>query len=203
MKNISLETIKHLAFDSSHLSFSSGPPDKLSQPTRPLPTVPPARSHPPADPRKNDRQTRPPRIPTGDKPMHPNAKPDICDGGFNTLAILRREMFVFKVSQRMRRTVSFTKKHTHRFIITLWNELISSSWSHNRRFNTVFRALAASADKHTRGGRRKHFSQRSSSCVWVFSLCSLELVLKESDLLVRANELFFARWTWGLPSMNP
>ncbi|KAL0156429.1 hypothetical protein M9458_047675, partial [Cirrhinus mrigala] len=41
-------------------------------------------------------QTRPPRIPTGDKPMHPNAKPDICDGGFNTLAILRREMFVFK-----------------------------------------------------------------------------------------------------------
>uniref|UniRef100_A0A673HAF0 Matrix metalloproteinase-16-like n=1 Tax=Sinocyclocheilus rhinocerous TaxID=307959 RepID=A0A673HAF0_9TELE len=79
-----------------------GPPDKLLQPTRPLPTVPLARSHPPADPRKNDRQTRPPRIPTGDKPMHPNAKPDICDGGFNTLAILRREMFVFKVSQRMR-----------------------------------------------------------------------------------------------------
>uniref|UniRef100_A0A671MUV9 Matrix metallopeptidase 16 n=1 Tax=Sinocyclocheilus anshuiensis TaxID=1608454 RepID=A0A671MUV9_9TELE len=73
-----------------------GPPDKLLQPTRPLPTVPLARSHPPADPRKNDRQTRPPRIPTGDKPMHPNAKPDICDGGFNTLAILRREMFVFK-----------------------------------------------------------------------------------------------------------
>ncbi|KAL1248440.1 hypothetical protein QQF64_021758, partial [Cirrhinus molitorella] len=73
-----------------------GPPDKLPQPTRPLPTVPPARSHPPVDPRKNDRQTRPPRIPTGDKPMHPNAKPDICDGGFNTLAILRREMFVFK-----------------------------------------------------------------------------------------------------------
>uniref|UniRef100_A0A671NLS8 Matrix metalloproteinase-16-like n=1 Tax=Sinocyclocheilus anshuiensis TaxID=1608454 RepID=A0A671NLS8_9TELE len=53
-------------------------------------------SHPPVDPRKNDRQTRPPRIPTGDKPMHPNAKPDICDGSFNTLAILRREMFVFK-----------------------------------------------------------------------------------------------------------
>uniref|UniRef100_A0A673M7I3 Matrix metalloproteinase-16-like n=1 Tax=Sinocyclocheilus rhinocerous TaxID=307959 RepID=A0A673M7I3_9TELE len=73
-----------------------GPPDKLPQPTRPLPTVLPARSHPPVDPRKNDRQTRPPRIPTGDKPMHPNAKPDICDGSFNTLAILRREMFVFK-----------------------------------------------------------------------------------------------------------
>ncbi|TRY95341.1 hypothetical protein DNTS_034671 [Danionella cerebrum] len=73
-----------------------GPPDKLPQPTRPFPTMPPARSHPPVDPRKNDRQTRPPRIPTGDKPSHPNGKPDICDGGFNTLAILRREMFVFK-----------------------------------------------------------------------------------------------------------
>lgn len=77
--------------------FSAGPPDKLPHPTKPLPTVPPARSHPPVDPRKHDRQTRPPRLPTGDKPMHPNAKPDICDGGFNTLAILRREMFVFKV----------------------------------------------------------------------------------------------------------
>lgn len=70
---------------------------------------------------------------------------------------------------------------------------MSSFQAHNCRLNTVFRALAASADKHTRGGRRKRFSQRSSSCVWVFSLCSLELVLKESDLLVRANELFFAR----------
>uniref|UniRef100_A0A673MBY5 Matrix metalloproteinase-16-like n=1 Tax=Sinocyclocheilus rhinocerous TaxID=307959 RepID=A0A673MBY5_9TELE len=47
-------------------------------------------------PDKLPQQTRPPRIPTGDKPMHPNAKPDICDGSFNTLAILRREMFVFK-----------------------------------------------------------------------------------------------------------
>lgn len=75
----------------------SGPPDKLPQPTKPLPTAPPPRSHPPSDPRKHDRQTRPPRIPTGDKPTHPNAKPNICDGDFNTLAILRREMFVFKV----------------------------------------------------------------------------------------------------------
>lgn len=81
-----------------HSSFL-GPPDKVAQPTKPLPTAPPPRSHPPSDPRKHDRQTRPPRLPTGDKPSHPNAKPNICDGDFNTLAILRREMFVFKVAQ--------------------------------------------------------------------------------------------------------
>lgn len=81
------------------LSHSPGPPDKIPQPTKPLPTAPPPRSHPPSDPRKPDRQTRPPRLPPGDRPSHPNSKPNICDGGFNTLAILRREMFVFKVSK--------------------------------------------------------------------------------------------------------
>uniref|UniRef100_A0A3B3WD81 Peptidase metallopeptidase domain-containing protein n=1 Tax=Poecilia mexicana TaxID=48701 RepID=A0A3B3WD81_9TELE len=73
-----------------------GPPDRNPQPTKPLPTAPPPRSHPPSDPRKPDRQTRPPRLPPGDRPSHPNAIPNICDGGFNTVAILRREMFVFK-----------------------------------------------------------------------------------------------------------
>lgn len=77
--------------------LNPGPPDKIPQPTKPLPTAPPPRSHPPSDPRKPDRQTRPPRLPPGDRPSHPNTKPNICDGGFNTLAILRREMFVFKV----------------------------------------------------------------------------------------------------------
>lgn len=74
-----------------------GPPDRIPPPTRPLPTVPPHRSIPPVDPRKNDRQPKPPRQPSGDKPTYPGAKPNICDGNFNTLAILRREMFVFKV----------------------------------------------------------------------------------------------------------
>ncbi|XP_016417535.1 matrix metalloproteinase-16 [Sinocyclocheilus rhinocerous] len=73
-----------------------GPPDKNPQPTRLLTTATPPRLHLPTDPRKHDRQGRPPRPPQKSKPAHPNSKPNICDGGFNTLAILRQELFVFK-----------------------------------------------------------------------------------------------------------
>ncbi|XP_030630176.1 matrix metalloproteinase-16 [Chanos chanos] len=71
-----------------------GPPDKNPQPTRLLTTAPSPRLH--SDPRKHDRQSRPHRPPQKAKPAHPNSKPNICDGGFNTLAILRQELFVFK-----------------------------------------------------------------------------------------------------------
>lgn len=69
----------------------------MLEPTRPLPTLPARRTHSTSD-RKHDRQSRPARPPSGDRPSSGNGKPNICDGNFNTVAFFRREMFVFKVN---------------------------------------------------------------------------------------------------------
>ncbi|XP_061429490.1 matrix metalloproteinase-16-like isoform X1 [Lethenteron reissneri] len=73
-----------------------GPPAKEPDPTKQTSLPPPQRPEPPSRTRRPDKRPRPPKHPLDERPGLPGALPSICEGGFDTVTVLRGEMFVFK-----------------------------------------------------------------------------------------------------------